>query len=180
MVLSQTPKPKLEWPAASHPPTLQVAGEGSGVEPEIAVPPSVFPLSPEVTGRRTRPRQVLMRCFFLLFSTRRFLRHLSSRSKRPPSVRDDKSRIITVCAFVPQIVSKKRPRLPYSDLIGELLAQLGGSDLPGSHKKKGRITRPLLFRSQLAISQGAFFPFRLFPAPPSCSIWNQALKSFLR
>ena len=51
----------------------RAAGEGSGVEPEIAVPKSVFPLSPEVTGRRIRPRQVLMRCFFLLFSPRRFL-----------------------------------------------------------------------------------------------------------
>ena len=58
------------------------AGEGSGVEPEIAVPISVFPLSPEVTGRRIRPRQVLMRLFFLVFSPRRFLSHLSSRAKR--------------------------------------------------------------------------------------------------
>ena len=44
-----------------YPPTLQVRdepGEGSGVEPEIAVPKPVFPLSPEVTGRRIRPRQV--------------------------------------------------------------------------------------------------------------------------
>ena len=81
MVLSQTPKPKLEWPAASHPPTLQAAGEGSGVEPEIAVPKPVFPLSPEVTGRRIRPRQVLMRLYFLVFSTGRFLSQVVRRGR---------------------------------------------------------------------------------------------------
>ncbi len=156
------------------------AGEGSGVEPEIAVPISVFPLSPEVTGRRIRPRQVLMRCFFLLFSTRRFLRHLSSRSKRPPSVRDDKSRIITVCGLVPQIVSKKRPRLPYSDLIGELLAQLGGSDLPGSHKKRDALRAPSCFDLNLLFLKVPFFRFgfsRLrHPVPFGTRHWS----SFLR